>query len=123
MDVDAGTFIFNSASLTANEKASYMPTKTYSLRQTYASTDSLAAGSTYEDYFSLTIRADCGNGVLTVTSELPDQVYVDSTTGTPFRPLYGYTRDSAECPLTAVLNIYDESSNQYVVYDSAAGNA
>ena len=59
-----GSFSLDSSSLTQGQKDGYMPRSSYAVRQTYTSTDSLATSGTVIDYFSLTVRADCGDAVL-----------------------------------------------------------
>ena len=67
-----GSFNFDSTGLTFAQRSDFMPQSTYAIRQIYSSTDSLAADGTFEDYFSGTIRADCGDAILSKTSELSD---------------------------------------------------
>ena len=115
-DANTGSFDVSTSS------TAFAPSTTFAMRETYTSTDSLDTDGTFVDYFSIVIRNDCSDGVLSQTTLVSDQTYVDSATAATVSPAYTFSRDSADCPLTAVLSIYDSSTNTWEVYSSGAGN-
>ena len=75
-----GGFTVDSSSMTTAELAAVQPLTVFNIRQTYISTDSLESDGTFIDYYSITIRNDCSDGVLTKGSDLNDVTYVDQGT-------------------------------------------
>ena len=115
-DGTLGSFVVSTSSTT------FAPVTVFYVRETYSSSESLIASGTSIDYFSITIRYDCSDGLLIKTNEVSDETYVDSATAITITPAYSFTRSSATCPLTAVLSIFDTSTNTWVVFSSAAAN-
>ena len=65
-DATTGSFDISTSSTT------FAPITVFYVRETYSSSESLIASGTSIDYFSITIRYDCSDGVLSYTNEVSD---------------------------------------------------
>ena len=117
-----GSFTVDSSGMSSVDIANLSPSTSWNMKQTYTSSDSLDSDGTFIDYYSITLRNDCSDGVLSKTAEITDVVYEDDDPAATASPTYTYTRDPADCPLTATLSILDEATNVWIVFDSSAGN-
>ena len=70
IDPSTGVFNVNSSGMTSSEVDDLRPSTSWAVRFTTTSTDSLAASGTFIDYYSITLRNDCSDGILTQTSEV-----------------------------------------------------
>jgi len=100
------------------------PQTLLNLKVVATSSDSVAAGKTVEDEFTLTMReSKCVNNKLALDTStnansssgvvIPDIAYTWDTTAVTKTPAYSTTYTDADCPITAELYTWSESANAW----------